>query len=369
VSKRRLPKPKWHRYVGIAVAVVVVGGGAALAAGAVGGGGGDGSPDTVAAARSGDGDGAPADGASPAASGSAKPSASSSTGPSASASATASGKPSASASGKATSPASGKKSGSASGSGSGSSGASKPSTVSGPAHPASADVFTGLAFDTCTAPSSSRMSAWKESSPYGGVAVYIGGSNRGCSQPNLTSSWVRTVSADGWKLIPIYVGAQPPCQSGGNSERIGATNAASLGASDGADAVADAQSLGMRAGSALYLDMEGFDSSDTACVDSVLTYVQAWDKALHARGYWAGFYGFSSSSAKVVDDAKSSTPDMPDALWYARYDGSSTATGFSGKWPSHRSGHQYKVNSKETYGGATITVDRDAWDAPVAVIG
>jgi hypothetical protein len=179
---------------------------------------------------------------------------------------------------------------------------------------------------------------------------------------------VRGVSADGWKLIPIYVGAQPPCRSG-SGEQIAASNAASLGASDGADAVADAQSLGMRAGSALYLDMEGFDSSDTACVNSVLTYVQAWDKALHARGYWAGFYGFSSSSAKVVDEAKSGTPDMPDALWYALYNGSASASAFSGQWPGHRTGHQYKVDSKETYGGASITVDRDAWDAPVAVIG
>ena len=33
------------------------------------------------------------------------------------------------------------------------------------------------------------MSAWA-GSPYRAIGVYIGGLNRGCSQPNLTASWV-----------------------------------------------------------------------------------------------------------------------------------------------------------------------------------
>ncbi|MFG1809639.1 glycoside hydrolase domain-containing protein [Streptomyces sp. NPDC049040] len=368
MSKRRLPKPRWQRYAGIAAAVVVIGGGAAFAAAAAGGGGkNDGTTARTDAAGVA---GALQSGASPSAqaSGSAKPGASASS----------SARVSASASGTATASAGASPSESGKGGGSAkattsSDGSAKPATVAGPPHSASVKVFTGLAFDTCTAPSASKMSAWKASSPYSGAAVYIGGRNRGCSQPSLTSSWVGTTTAAGWKLIPIYVGAQPPCQSGSSSERIGASDAASLGASDGADAVGRAKALGMGGGSAVYLDMEAFDASDTACVDSVLTYVQAWDKALHARGYWAGFYGFSSSSAAVVAKADPTVPDMPDALWYARYDGNnSTVTGFpfsSGLWTGHRRGHQYQVNSKETYGGASITVDRDAWDGPVAVVG
>jgi len=39
------------------------------------------------------------------------------------------------------------------------------------------------------------------SSPYRTAGVYIGGANRGCSQPNLTPSWVRKQVADGWGLI------------------------------------------------------------------------------------------------------------------------------------------------------------------------
>ena len=231
-------------------------------------------------------------------------------------------------------------------------------------------VYTGRAFDTCTAPSLSAMKAWKTGF-YGAAALYIGGRNRGCAQPQLTASWVKSVSASGWKLIPLYVGAQPPCQTSRNPERITATNAASLGKKDGTDAVTKAAALGMKSGSAIYLDMEPYDITNASCVNSVLTYVRAWDKAVHAKGYWAGFYGFKSTSAAAVANATNRT-DLPDVLWYALYDKHRTTTSDwpykSTLWTGHRRGHQYIVNSKETRHGVTITIDRSAWDAPVAVI-
>lgn len=246
-------------------------------------------------------------------------------------------------------------------------GASMATTVSRPAP----KVYTGRAFDTCTAPSASAMKAWHNGF-YGAAAVYVGGRNRGCAQPNLTASWVKSVSATGWKLIPLYVGAQPPCQTSRNPERLTASTAASLGAADGADAVAKASALGMKAGSPVYLDMESYDVTNTSCNNAVLAYVRAWDKAVHAKGYWAGFYGFRSSSAKAVATATNRT-DLPDVLWYALWDEHKTTTTdwpFSAAlWTGHRRGHQYMVNSKETRGGHTITVDRSDWDAPVAVTG
>ncbi|MFS4093149.1 glycoside hydrolase domain-containing protein [Streptomyces sp. AF1A] len=232
-------------------------------------------------------------------------------------------------------------------------------------------TFTGRAFDTCAAPSLSAMKAW-HTGFYGAAAVYVGGKNRGCSQPNLTASWVKSVSSLGWKLVPIYVGAQPSCQSGSNPEKMTASTAASLGASDGADAVAKASALGMKAGSPIYLDMEAYDTTNTSCNTAVLTYVRAFDKALHAKTYRAGYYGFTSSSAKAVATASDKT-DLPGNLWYALWDKHNTTTT---DWPwgskqftNHSRAHQYMVNSKETRGGYTITVDRDAWDAPVAITG
>ncbi|MET7981224.1 MULTISPECIES: glycoside hydrolase domain-containing protein [unclassified Streptomyces] len=232
-------------------------------------------------------------------------------------------------------------------------------------------TFTGRAFDTCTAPSLTAMKAW-HTGFYGAAAVYIGGKNRGCGQPNLTASWVKSVSTLGWKLVPLYVGAQPSCQTGSSPEKLTASTAASMGATDGADAVAKAAALGMKAGSPVYLDMESYDLTNKACNDAVLTYVRAFDKALRAKTYRSGYYGFTSSSAKAIATAADKT-DLPGNLWYALWDKTNTTTT---DWPwgatqftGHSRAHQYMVNSKETIGGVTLTVDRDAWDAPVAITG
>ncbi|MFD5074152.1 glycoside hydrolase domain-containing protein [Streptomyces sp. NPDC058371] len=232
-------------------------------------------------------------------------------------------------------------------------------------------TYTGRAFDACTAPSLAAMKAWNTGF-YGAAAVYIGGKNRGCAQPNLTASWVKSVSSLGWKLIPLYVGAQPPCQSGSNPEKLTASTAASLGVSNANDAVAKASALGVKIGSAIYLDMEPYDITNKACNDAVLTYVRSFTKTLRAKTYRAGYYGFSSSSAKAIATATDRT-NLPGNLWYALWDKKNTTTT---DWPwdpklftDHSRGHQYMVNSKETRGGHTITVDRDAWDAPVALVG
>ncbi|MET8827066.1 glycoside hydrolase domain-containing protein [Streptomyces sp. NPDC004610] len=232
-------------------------------------------------------------------------------------------------------------------------------------------TYTGRAFDTCTAPSLTAMKAWKTGF-YGAAAVYIGGKNRGCAQPNLTASWVKSVSTAGWQLIPLYVGAQPPCQTSRNPERFTASTAASLGASNANDAIAKAAALGMKPGSPIYLNMESYDITNKACNDATLTYVRSFTKTLRAKTYRAGYYGFSSSSAKAIATAKDRT-DLPGNLWYALWNNKNTTTD---DWPwdpklytNHSRGHQYMVNSKETRGGHTITVDRNAWDAPVALIG
>lgn len=235
-------------------------------------------------------------------------------------------------------------------------------------------VFVGRAFDTCTAPSLSAMQAWKTSNFYGAAAVYIGGKNRGCAQPQLTASWVSSVDASGWKLVPLYVAAQPTCQKSGNKDRINPDTAAQQGAADGNDAVAKAAALGMTSGSALYLDMEPYDIADTACNNAVLTYVRSWNKAVHAKGYWAGYYGFRSTSAQAVAvAAATSRADLPDVMWYALWDNEETTTRdwpwSATLWPGQRRAHQYMVNSTEKRGGVTLTVDRNDWNAPVAVIG
>ncbi|MFD4033000.1 glycoside hydrolase domain-containing protein [Streptomyces sp. NPDC058637] len=232
-------------------------------------------------------------------------------------------------------------------------------------------TYTGRAFDTCTAPSLAAMKAWNTGF-YGGVAVYIGGRNRGCAQPNLTKPWVKSVGSLGWKVIPLYVGAQPPCQKSANPERFTASTAASVGARNAKDAVAKASALGMKAGSPIYLNMESYDITDKACNDATLAYVRSFTKTLRNATYRGGLYGFSSSSAKAIATATNKT-DLPGNLWYALWDKKNTTTT---DWPwnpsqytNHSRAHQYMANSEEKRGGHTITVDRNAWDAPVAIIG
>src|SRR6266536_3254615 len=71
-------------------------------------------------------------------------------------------------------------------------------------------VYTGKGFDTCAAPSTGTMHAWR-ASPYRAVGIYIGGAMRACGDGNLSASWISTVTGTGWHLAPIYVGLQAPC--------------------------------------------------------------------------------------------------------------------------------------------------------------
>ena len=60
-----------------------------------------------------------------------------------------------------------------------------------------ATSYTGKGFDACTAPSSAAMTAWRKSSPYQAIGIYIGGATRSCGQPNLTASWVTSQAQAG----------------------------------------------------------------------------------------------------------------------------------------------------------------------------
>jgi uncharacterized protein YraI len=245
-------------------------------------------------------------------------------------------------------------------------------TLSYPAS-TSATRLSGEAFDTCAAPPLTTMQAWT-SSPYDGVGVYIGGVNRSCSQPNLTAAWVTSVSLQGWRIIPIYVGHQAPCTARPNAIEFTTTTAALLGTADAADAVLQAQALGVLPGSAIYGDMEHYYSaSDVACRTAVLGYVSAWTKELHRLGYLAGMYANLTSGAKDLSEAYISPAyARPDAIWIARWDANSTLTGWAGipnaQWPNHQRGKQYQGDHDETYGGVKINIDSDRFDAPVATV-
>ncbi|GAA1854350.1 glycoside hydrolase domain-containing protein [Myceligenerans crystallogenes] len=230
-----------------------------------------------------------------------------------------------------------------------------------------------LGFDACTAPSRAALDAWNGTSPYRAVNIYFGGNNRACAQPNLTRDWVHDVTAAGWKLLPTYFGYQPFCMFGDKPHRYTVTSAAARGNSDADDAVARAAALGVRPGSALYADVEHYDRENSTCRTAVRRYVSAWTKSLHADGYLAGVYVHQDSGLRDLSNSYDSTSyARPDAVWMARWDGSTSLQGWptapDSHWSAYQRAKQYRGDHDETWGGVTINIDSDVLRAPVATV-
>jgi Rv2525c-like, glycoside hydrolase-like domain len=227
---------------------------------------------------------------------------------------------------------------------------------------AAAATYTGLGFDPCSAPSTAAMSAWG-SSPYRAAGIYIGGTNMGCSQPNLTSGWVNQESAAGWHLIPTYVGLQAPS----NSCRCSGINpgkASSEGSAAARDAIVQAQALSIGAGNPIYFDIEAYPRGGSN-TSAVLTFLSAWTKQLHAGGYKSGVYSSASSGIEDLVAQFGTGFVEPDDIWIADWNGArSTSDSYvpSAEWSAHQRLHQYSGGHNETYGGVTINIDGDYLD-------
>jgi hypothetical protein len=241
-----------------------------------------------------------------------------------------------------------------------------------PPGPSPSGVAKG--FDACAAPNTSNMSAWR-SSPYTSLGVYIGGANRGCAQPNLTASWIGNVTAQGWKLMPIWVGPQASCTTLGGTTKI--TSDPALATHEGAVQavaaanVADALALGWLA--PIYYDMEAYPRGGQ-CTAAVQAFTTGWAYALHQRGYRAGYY--SSLCSGILDQAATwGNPQyIPvDAVWIAAWNNSPNIFGFGAPcaladnmWGTHQRVHQYVGSHNESYGGVTINIDTNAVDGPTS---
>ncbi|MBK5221036.1 MAG: DUF1906 domain-containing protein [Thermoleophilia bacterium] len=225
-------------------------------------------------------------------------------------------------------------------------------------------AFTGLGFDACTAPSSKSMSAWGASSPYEAIGVYIGGSNRGCSQPNLTASWVGAQTAAGWHLIPTYVGLQAPTSACSSCAKLNANQATAQGAADAADAVTQAGALAIGPSSPIYFDMEAYTRTSSATA-ATLAFLEAWTDKLHALGYTSGVYSSSASGIADLADQVGTGYVLPDDIWFANWNGiADTSDPYlpASAWTPHQRIHQYRGGHDETYGGVTINIDNNYVD-------
>lgn len=193
--------------------------------------------------------------------------------------------------------------------------------------------LTGYAFDARCAPTQEQMDAWLTSSPFWGVGVYIGGSTMSCrptatdaGQAYLDATWVARQRANGWRVLPIWVGPQAACQTSYGDlidpNPAGAYAAADArGRAEAAAAVARARELGLPAGTTLWYDLEGgFDVED--CRRSALRFLSGWTAALHDLGHRSGVYSSVSAGIHALDNADNLSPgsyEMPDQVWYAWY--------------------------------------------------
>ena len=216
-------------------------------------------------------------------------------------------------------------------------------------------------FDTCTAPSLNAMKAWK--AKYSAIGVYIGGMNMACDYGNLSAAWVKSTHWMGWNLLPLYVGLQAPCNQ--FPAKINPSTAAGQAKGAANAAAAPAANFGMRKGTPIYFDMESYNNSNTNCRNAVLTFLDAWTRELHARGYASGVY--SSASSGVRDLVSTTTLNghsfaEPDALWFALWDKNDNLAGTpflpSGRWQSDRV-KQYAGNRTQIIGGYTLNIDAD----------
>jgi hypothetical protein len=217
------------------------------------------------------------------------------------------------------------------------------------------------------------MATWRSASPYTSVGIYIGGANRGCAQPNLTRSWVTTVTGQGWKLLPIWVGPQAPCTTLGSTTKISSDPnvATAAGVAEATAAANAADALGFRWLAPVYYDMEAYPRGG-ACTAAVISFVNGWVYGLNVRGYRAGFY--SSLCSGILDVATVyGKPNFQklNAVWIAAWNNTPNIFGFGAPcalsdamWWNHERVHQYTGGHDETYGGVTINIDSNAVDGP-----
>jgi hypothetical protein len=220
------------------------------------------------------------------------------------------------------------------------------------------------------------MNAWLRRSPYLAVGIYISGDSRACrKQPNLTPTWVATQLRLGWKLLPITLGPQASCQPRFPrysddvkiNPRPGAAKtyapARRQGSAEAITTVKDAQALGITPGSTLWYDLEGFDSGNTHCRESALSFLSGWTARLHALGYVSGVYSSAGSGIAALDQARIKRPTrfvLPDMIWLARWDGvANTSSSYlrADGWQPGRRVKQYRGGHDEVHGGVRINID------------
>jgi hypothetical protein len=234
------------------------------------------------------------------------------------------------------------------------------------------------------------MLAWGTDSPYLVTSLYLPSQNH-TTDHNLNAGWVSGVQQQGWGLIPIWVGLQPPCACKPNTGAypnctlytylIGpdAATASTQGTTDATTAEGVAAGLVASGVAIIYKNLENYDPasvlpSGASCGSVVDAYLSSWDTKLHNDFFSAGVYG---NPIPAVDWQSHVSP-LPDDAWIAQYPAAGkppavttwnvgTTYGMTDSmWPNYQRIHQYTNTHNEAWGGTpTFGIDNDIVNAEI----
>jgi Rv2525c-like, glycoside hydrolase-like domain len=122
----------------------------------------------------------------------------------------------------------------------------------------------------------------------------------------------------------------------------------------------------MGRGTPIYYDLEDYNGANVRCRTSSLTFLDAWTRALHARGYRSGIYSSVTPGVAAVGAAiwmGGQPVAKPDSVWFGLWDARRNLRGLPWLLPAwwsgpHRS-KQYLGAHRRTLGGDTVDIDSD----------
>jgi len=262
--------------------------------------------------------------------------------------------------------------------------AASPSAAPVNPDPLSSSVYNTagvMGFDACSLPTLSQMSSWIAASPYREAGIYIGGANFACKSglSSLTSSYVSTITGEGWQMIPIWVGLQAPGSSCSSCSMMSTTTATanSQGVTEADSAVAAMAALGLNQGSTIVYDMEAYSYSSTTDTAATQAFIEGWVTELHSKGYIAAVY---SSNPEFVNWYPGTVTPAIDIIYFAYFFSNDVACGTecqtvfptqgsfpisASYWLNNHRARQTSSSFNSTYGGVTINIDEDWVDAPM----
>lgn len=234
-------------------------------------------------------------------------------------------------------------------------------------------------FDKCEIASVSQMQTWRTSSPYIVVGAYIGGNHRACANSGLTTTWASTVIGQGWRMLPIWVGPQPPGLSAPNISTTLST--AEQQGRDEAALASDRLAALNLSPAIVYYDIEAYSRTNAAFRAAVQAFVNGWVQGMHSRGNLAGVY---SSHPSFQDWVPGAIANVPDAIWFAYYFQTGVACGAAchtvfgvpdisdGLWSNDQRARQTSSTIDRCWGNVCFTgvggVDEDWVDGPTATV-